>query len=171
MGSVVLPIGATNSGTNDWSDVHGEDQAIIDVLNGNVDADNLAANIVTQSETSTSFITSGTYTPTAFNYTNLSAVTPSVFMYFRVGGVVYVSGLVDVNAVTASTFASFDLTLPIASSLTAAANASGTGAAVGAADPWAIYGEPTNDRVSLFCATVTIDTQTTVATTFSYRVL
>lgn len=25
-----LPIGATNTGTNDWSDVHGEDQAIVD---------------------------------------------------------------------------------------------------------------------------------------------
>ena len=28
-----LPIGASNSGTNDWSDVHGEDQAIVDAYN------------------------------------------------------------------------------------------------------------------------------------------
>jgi hypothetical protein len=47
MGDVVLPLGASNSGSNDWSDVHGEDQAIVDVVNGNIDADNLAANAVT----------------------------------------------------------------------------------------------------------------------------
>lgn len=47
MGLVNLPIGATNSGTNDWSDVHGEDQAIVDVVNGNIEAANLASNAVT----------------------------------------------------------------------------------------------------------------------------
>lgn len=43
MGDVSLPFGANNSGTNDWSDVHSNDQAIVDVLNGNVDDDNLAS--------------------------------------------------------------------------------------------------------------------------------
>lgn len=42
MTSVNLPIGATNAGTNDWSDVHGEDQAIVDVVNGGLDNSNLS---------------------------------------------------------------------------------------------------------------------------------
>ena len=43
MGNVSLPIGSSNSGTNDWSDVHGEDQAIVDVVNGSIDNTNLAS--------------------------------------------------------------------------------------------------------------------------------
>ena len=43
MGNVSLPIGSTNSGTNDWSDVHGEDQAIVDVVNGNIENANIKA--------------------------------------------------------------------------------------------------------------------------------
>lgn len=42
MTNVNLPIGATNSGPNDWSDVHGEDQAIVDVVNGNLTNGNLS---------------------------------------------------------------------------------------------------------------------------------
>jgi hypothetical protein len=47
MGTVSLPIGATNAGPNEWADVHGEDQAIIDEVNGGLDADNLAPDAVT----------------------------------------------------------------------------------------------------------------------------
>lgn len=41
MTDVTLPIGASNSGTNDWSDVHGEDQAIVDVVNGEITNSNI----------------------------------------------------------------------------------------------------------------------------------
>ena len=43
MGNVTLPIGATNSGTNDWADVHNEDQAIVDVVNGGIENVNIAS--------------------------------------------------------------------------------------------------------------------------------
>lgn len=43
MGNVTLPLGAANSGTNDWADVHNEDQAIVDVVNGNIENVNIKA--------------------------------------------------------------------------------------------------------------------------------
>lgn len=42
MGDVNLPVGSGNSGTNDWSDVFSNDQAIVDVVNGGLDSDNFA---------------------------------------------------------------------------------------------------------------------------------
>lgn len=57
MANVSFPIGATNSGTNDWSDVHGEDQAIADVVNGGLDATNLASNAVTTAKITDASVT------------------------------------------------------------------------------------------------------------------
>lgn len=42
MSSVNLPIGSTNSGTNDWSDVYNNDKALADVVNGQLDNGNLS---------------------------------------------------------------------------------------------------------------------------------
>src|SRR3954470_3104277 len=40
MGAISRPIGDTNSGTNDWADVAGEDKAILDGLNAVLDGSN-----------------------------------------------------------------------------------------------------------------------------------
>lgn len=59
-------------------------------------------------------VTSGTYTPTVSNTTNVSSSTPQVFQYMRVGNVVTVSGIVNITATGAGTIV-FTLSLPIAS--------------------------------------------------------
>jgi len=47
MGTVNLPLGAGNSGTNDWSDVYNNDSALADQVNGNLEAVNLKTDAVT----------------------------------------------------------------------------------------------------------------------------
>lgn len=47
MGLPNLPLGASNTGTNDWADVYNNDSHLSDILNGNVEAANLASNAVT----------------------------------------------------------------------------------------------------------------------------
>lgn len=64
------------------------------------------------------YICSGTYTPTAANFTNITANTPQVAQWLRVGNVVTVSGSISVTTTAASpTQSLFTLTLPIASTL------------------------------------------------------
>ena len=62
-------------------------------------------------------ITSGTYTPTHTNLTNLSATTVNDAQYCRVGNMVWVSCQVNVDPVLAATATRFDMSLPIASTL------------------------------------------------------
>ncbi len=59
MGIVSLPFGSGNSGTNDWSDVHGNDNAIVAQVNGNLDGNNLATNAVTEAKIAAGSVSSG----------------------------------------------------------------------------------------------------------------
>ena len=68
----------------------------------------------------------GTYTPTLTNLNNLSASTPHVCQYLRVGNVVTVSGYLEIDPVAASSFTSLNVSLPIASTFTASEQCCGT---------------------------------------------
>ncbi len=60
-------------------------------------------------------LTYGTYTPTLFNTTNVAASAAYVCQWLRVGNTVTVSGRVDIDPTTASTFTVLGMSLPIAS--------------------------------------------------------
>lgn len=76
--------------------------------------------------TTNQLILSGTYTPTAAAVTNVdSATTNANTMYFRLGNVVAVAGLVTVNPTSGSADTELTLTLPIASSLSSAQQLAG----------------------------------------------
>lgn len=93
---------------------------------------------------------SGTYTPTLTNVANLDGSTAYACQYMRVGNVVTVSGRFDVDITTISTLTQLDISLPIASALTAANQAGGTASTVSnVADHAGIMADATNDRVSV----------------------
>lgn len=93
---------------------------------------------------------SGTYTPTLTNVANLDGSTAYACQYMRVGDVVTVSGRFDVDITTISTLTQLDISLPIASALTAANQAGGTASTVsGVNDHAGIMADATNDRVSV----------------------
>lgn len=95
-------------------------------------------------------ITSGTYTPTLTNVTNIAASTAYTCNYVRVGSVVTVSGRVDIDPTSAAGTASeLGMSLPIASDLAAAENVGGTFVAFQVAhQAGAILSDPTNNRAS-----------------------
>jgi hypothetical protein len=93
-------------------------------------------------------LTSGTYTPTLTDVTNITSSTAYACQYLRVGSVVTVSGRVDVD-VTGAGAVELGLSLPIASNYSAVNQCGGnastsTGSDVGAA----ILADATNDRAS-----------------------
>lgn len=74
----------------------------------------------------TGAITSGSYTPTLTNVSNISSSSvPAEANYMRVGNVVTVSGFVTINPTTAATLTELRITLPVASNLDGA-NCAGT---------------------------------------------
>lgn len=66
----------------------------------------------------TGVVYSGTYTPTVTNQTNISASTPYQCNYIRLGSMVIVSGLVEIDPSAGNTLTRAYLSLPIASNLT-----------------------------------------------------
>lgn len=76
-------------------------------------------------------LASGTYTPSLTDTTNVASSTSYVAQYMRVGSVVTVSGLVDINPTAASTNTVLDLSLPIASNFANSQECAGTAAAQG----------------------------------------
>jgi hypothetical protein len=180
MAIVTLPHTAkANTDANLFSETKANDQAIIDQVNGNLDATNIAAdsigtseiaaNIITQSEVSTSFITSGTYTPTLTNTTNITASTANAdTMYFRVGSIVHVAGRVDIDPTGTGTVV-LGISLPIASNFSSENQCAGT-AYSDQDDAAAIDGSTANDTAILDGA-VTDTTNESWSFTFTYRVI
>lgn len=79
------------------------------------------------STTSGATISSGTYTPTLTNTTNVSSSTAYQCQYLRVGSVVTVSGMVGITATAgAGTFTVLRMSLPISSNVSAIENLGGT---------------------------------------------
>ncbi len=111
---------------------------------------------------------SGTYTPTGTVVTNLDSVTPQQGTYLRVGNMVYVAVLVDVDP-TASGNIQFRLSLPIASAITASRQLVGT-SVDSAAGRGFVGGDATNDA-ALCTSTNTGTTSYTSYITFGYEVL
>lgn len=121
---------------------------------------------------SASNLTSGTYTPTLTNVTNVTSSTAYSIHYSRIGNEVTVSGKVDVTPTTTGT-ATVGISLPIASNFTATTNAAGsggTGDAGSIVDTGIISGDVTNDRANLkFYVNSTFSV--TIGFTFMYTVL
>lgn len=105
------------------------------------------ANAVTG--TTNQYIASGTYTPTITNTTNVAASTPRQCQYMRVGNVVTVSGVIDVDITTTLLESEVQLTLPIASDITLLQNIGGSGSIDDATRSVSVrlLGDTTTDRV------------------------
>lgn len=92
-------------------------------------------NVGTPTGTATQYIASGTYTPTQpGSSSNVASTTPGKAQWMRVGNVVTVSGSVVVDPTSANTATFFQLSLPIASDLTATTDLAGTASFMDASD-------------------------------------
>jgi len=93
-------------------------------------------------------ITNGTYTPTLYNTTNVAASIAYPCQYTRVGNVVTVSGIVNIDP-TSTAATTLGISLPIASTI---GNWYELAGAVGGNDAYGayrIYGDTTNNRVNM----------------------
>lgn len=96
---------------------------------------------------STPVITDGTYTPTLFNTTNVSASTSGICMYTRIGNTVRVAGSVQIDPTNNNQSTVLGVSLPIASNFTASTDCAGSGAAADVAgQSCGILADPVNDR-------------------------
>ena len=119
-------------------------------------------NVGTPTGTTTQYIASGTYTPTGFGVGsgNVEALTPNKAQWMRVGNVVTVSGMVQVNPTLANTNTFFGLSLPIAANFTGASDLAGVANFKDVSDvnrSANVQADITNDRV-VFASTSTADT-------------
>lgn len=89
---------------------------------------------------------SGTYTPTLTNTTNISSSTASVNQWMRVGNVVTVSGRVIIDP-TATGLIQLGMSIPVASDFTVVEQVGGTGASNN--EFIYAYADVTNNRVTL----------------------
>lgn len=71
-------------------------------------------------------LSTGTYTPTLTNTTNLDASTALATMFLRVGNLVHVFGNFQADPTTTLTGTVMQMSLPVASNFTAASDAGGT---------------------------------------------
>jgi hypothetical protein len=117
-------------------------------------------------------IFSGTYTPTLTNTTNITASTAYECQYIRVGSVVTVSGMVDVDITTGGGGGAFVLgmSIPIASNFSAKQNLGGTFIEQVDQAAGVIYADITNDR-ALFAAKSPGTTNLSWSFTFTYRII
>ncbi len=111
------------------------------------------------------------YTPTLTHVANLTASTPYSCQYLRVGGVVTVSGRVDVDPTTVTTLTQLGISLPIASNFTSTNECAGAGAC-GSLSGYsvAIQSDPTNDRAEMTWTPSDV-ANNAVFFTFTYRVI
>lgn len=128
------------------------------------------ATIISTAVASALNITSGTYTPTLTNTTNVAASTANVSQYLRVGAMVIVAGFVGVDPTAAGTV-EVGISLPIASNFAANTDLVGNAAALAVAGQSAgIVGDVTNDRARLIW--VAVDTaNNNMFYLFMYRVI
>lgn len=94
------------------------------------------------------YITSGTYTPTLFNVSNVSSSTAYQCQYMRIGSVITVSGKIDIQP-TSATVTTIGISLPIASSFTNDYQAGGTASPGNELFAGSIKADATNDRAQL----------------------
>lgn len=116
-------------------------------------------------------ITSGVYTPTVTDNTNVdSAVTVTQAQYLRVGSVVTVSGRFTADPTLAAS-TTFQVTLPVTSNLGAAEDLAGDAASGGVAGLVAeVTGEVTNNTAKVVWVAVDL-TSKSWSYTYTYRVI
>lgn len=113
-----------------------------------------AGKVLSTNGTDTSWInggSSGGYTPTLTNSTNVAASTTGGCQYLQVGSVVTVSGQLSVDPTAASTDTVIYISLPIASNFTSSRNAAGSAASIQNiyGEVGGILGDTVNDRFEL----------------------
>lgn len=120
--------------------------------------------------TTNQYIASGTYTPTISNTVNIDSSSGAVTQWIRVGNVAHVSGVATIDPTSSSSATSFDLTLPIASTLTAVSSLNGVGAYQGSSIvPVVITKNGGNDKANLAFVAPS-NTSATLYFTFSYLI-
>lgn len=93
---------------------------------------------------------SGVYTPTLTNVSNLDGSTAYECQYLRVGNTVHVSGKVDADPTLTATSTQLGISLPIASNIGAAEDCAGAAASPTiAAQSAAILGDAANNRAQM----------------------
>lgn len=117
-------------------------------------------------------LSSGFYTPTLYNTTNVTASSSGEAQYLRVGNTVTVSGRADITPTALSTFTELGIELPIPSSFANSRNCAGS-----AMNP-AIYGygsvdaDATNDRALIRFVSTSVDlVSRAYFYNFTYRIL
>lgn len=118
----------------------------------------------------TVILSSGTYTPTLTNVTNVSASTAYVCQYMRVGSVVTVSGQVDLSPTAGALNTELGISLPIASALTLDRQVGGVGASESNTEAAAIFADPTNDRAKIQYGPAATGSRT-IHFSFTYQIL
>lgn len=113
--------------------------------------------------------TSGTYTPTLTNTTNVAASTPRLATYIRVNNAVTVAGQLDIDP-TGIGQTVLGVSLPVASALTTAYQLGGAAACPAVLQSAAIYADATNDRATIEWLTTDVANQTWTYT-FTYQVV
>jgi hypothetical protein len=124
---------------------------------------------------STTFITSGTYSPTFTSTANLDStpVQVATFSYLRVGNVVRVAGAVTVDPTAAApTDTQFRFTLPIASNFSSAGQLAGNGGRdQDGTAVWILRGDTVNDAADAFCDGPGNATSSILYVDFQYQVI
>jgi len=135
-----------------------------------INSDSMHNNAAAQTNSGTSQVRSGTYTPTLTAVANVSASTPRQGQWMRVGNVVTVSLIMDITN-TGIGAASIGIELPIPSDFASAFECAGSGHAqtlVGHGGP--VVADDTNDRAQFNFSTTAISSDT-FGITFTYEVI
>lgn len=120
--------------------------------------------------TTNQYIASGTYTPTLTDQTNIDSSTAFQCQWIRVGNVVTVSGMVGINATSATTFTVLRMSLPIPSTLGALEACAGThNQSAGTENPGVIYADVAGNLAE-FAFTSVSTTELNRLFTFTYLV-
>lgn len=101
-------------------------------------------------------VTSGTYTPTLTNGTNVASSTAYTWRYQRVGDQVFLSGSISITATTNAISTELGISLPISSNFTDSRNVSGAVVIVTDSNQTApkARADTTNDRISFTLSAV-----------------
>ncbi len=143
-----------------------------DKLDGTAATGTINAATFTGTHTFGGNLTSGTYTPTLTNNTNVSSSAAETFVYQRIGNVVQVFGNINITPTASGSECSINLTLPIASALTDTHQLSGvvTRNVSGATESGRVFAVAAGDLAGLrFYARDT--TAGYAAVSFAYQVL
>lgn len=118
-------------------------------------------------------MSSGSYVPTMTLVTNVDAATVvGSFNWLRVGNIVSVSGIVNIDNTTANAASELGISLPIASAMTSTGQVAGNGAASSPSSlSGAVNADATNDRARLLWQAVGSTDSRAWGITFSYIVV